>query len=151
MQSLRDLVADMNAGRVEVLLILGANPVYTAPADLPFADHLLKVGMRIHLGLYDDETAELCHWHVPEAHFLESWSDARAYDGTVSIIQPLIAPLYDGKSAHELLAILLGQAGRTAHDIVHDYWKGQNSCEGFREVLGDHLARWRDGRNRAAR
>jgi len=124
--SLRDLVADMKSGLVEVLLILSGNPVYSAPADLDFASHLLKVGLRIHLGLYDDETAELCHWHVPEAHYLESWSDTRAYDGTVSIIQPLIAPLYDGKSAHELLAILLGQADRTSHDIVRDYWNSQN-------------------------
>ena len=60
--------------------------------------------LRVHLSLYDDETSALCHWHVPEAHFLESWSDARAFDGTASIVQPLIAPLYNGKSAHELLA-----------------------------------------------
>ena len=59
-----------------------------------------KVGLRVHLALYDDETSRLCHWHIPEAHYLESWSDARAYDGTVSIMQPLIAPLYGGKTAH---------------------------------------------------
>jgi anaerobic selenocysteine-containing dehydrogenase len=92
-------VADIQAGQVDTLFILGVNPVYDAPADLHFADHLLKVRTRVHLSLYEDETAELCHWHVPEAHFLESWGDARAFDGTVSIIQPLIAPLYDGKSA----------------------------------------------------
>lgn len=134
MQSLRELVQDIKAGSVEVLIIFDSNPVYTAPADLQFAEHLLKVGLRIHLGLYDDETAALCHWHVPEAHYLESWGDARAYDGTVSVIQPLIAPLYDGKSPHELLAILLGQADRSAHDIVHDYWKSQNPSKDFEKI-----------------
>lgn len=125
MQSLAGLVADLKAGKVDTLVILGGNPVYTAPADLEFAENFLKVKLRIHLSLYEDETSELCHWHIPEAHFLESWGDARAFDGTVSIIQPLIAPLYGGKSASELLAVLLGQPDRSAHDIVHDYWKDQ--------------------------
>ena len=85
-----------------LLVILGGNPVFTAPADLGFADALAKVTTRVHLGLYHDETAEHCHWHVPEAHFLESWGDVRAFDGTVSLIQPLIAPIYDGRTALEL-------------------------------------------------
>ena len=63
------------------------------------------------MGLYDDETARLCHWHIPQAHCLESWGDLRAFDGTVTIQQPLIAPLYKGRTAHELLALLLGQPG----------------------------------------
>ena len=124
-QSLRELVADMKSGQVDMLVIIGANPVYAAPADLEFAANLLKVDLRVHLGLYDNETAELCHWHIPEAHYLEAWGDARAYDGTASIVQPLIAPLYDGKSAHELLAVLLGQPARVGHDIVRDYWKSR--------------------------
>ena len=74
--------------------------MFTAPADLDFAAALGKVATRVHLGLYHDETAELCHWHVPEAHYLESWGDARAFDGTVSLMQPLIAPLYDGQHGH---------------------------------------------------
>ena len=86
----------MNAGSVDVLVIVGGNPVYTAPADLAFADALGKVPLRVHLSPHHDETSALCHWHIPEAHFLEAWSDARAYDGTVSIVQPLIAPLYGG-------------------------------------------------------
>ncbi len=130
MQSLRELVADMKDGLVDTLVILGGNPVYTAPADFRLAENrpenpLMKVKLRLHWSLYEDETSELCHWHIPEAHFLESWSDARAYDGTVSIIQPLIAPLYDGKSAHELLSVLLGQPDRSGHDIVRDYWKAR--------------------------
>jgi molybdopterin-containing oxidoreductase family iron-sulfur binding subunit len=121
--SLRELVADMEAGRVEILVFLGANPAYTAPADLKFAEHVLKVKLRVHWGLYHDETAALCHWHIPATHPLESWSDARAYDGTVTILQPLIAPLYDGRSAHEVLTALRGQPGRSSHDIVRDHWK----------------------------
>ncbi len=97
--SIKDLVADMRAGKVDMLFIMGGNPAYDAPPDLNFPDALknTNIPLRVHLGLYQDETAELCHWHVNEAHYLESWGDARAYDGTVSIVQPLIAPLYGGK------------------------------------------------------
>jgi MoCo/4Fe-4S cofactor protein with predicted Tat translocation signal len=130
MQSLRALVADMEAGLVDVLLILGGNPVYTAPADLHFGDRMAKVGLRIHLGLFEDETSALCHWHLPAAHPLESWSDVRAYDGTVTILQPLIAPLYSGRSAHEVLAELLGQPA-PGHDIVQGYWKRQHPGADF--------------------
>ena len=129
--SLGELVADIQAGQVDTLVILGVNPVYSAPADVHFVQNLLKVRTRIHLSLYDDETAELCHWHVPEAHYLEAWSDARAYDGTVSILQPLISPLYDGKSAHEVLAVLAGQEGLSGHDIVRDYWQRQKPAAGL--------------------
>jgi MoCo/4Fe-4S cofactor protein with predicted Tat translocation signal len=122
-QSLRELVADMKAGNVELLIVLGGNPVYDAPGDLQFAAAMNKVKLRVHLGLYNDETAQLCHWHVPESHYLEAWSDARAFDGTVSIVQPLIAPLYDSKSAHELVAALAGKAGVAGHDLVREYWK----------------------------
>ena len=104
----------MRAGKVDLLIILGGNPAYDAPADLELRrraeEH--KVPLRVHHGLYQNETAELCQWHVSEAHELEAWGDARAYDGTVSIIQPLIAPLYNGKSALEFVALLCGQAGR---------------------------------------
>jgi MoCo/4Fe-4S cofactor protein with predicted Tat translocation signal len=120
--SLKALVADMNAGRVDLLLILGGNPVYTAPGDLKFADALNNVQLRAHLSLYDDETSALCHWQIPETHFLEAWSDARAYDGTASIVQPLIAPLYGGKSAHEVLAALTDRPERSSYDIVREFW-----------------------------
>ena len=102
--SLRALVGDMAAGRVEVLLMLGGNPVFTAPADLGFAFQLDKVALRAHLSQTVDETSALCHWHINEAHFLESWGDIRSVDGTVTVMQPLIAPLYGGKSALELVA-----------------------------------------------
>jgi len=130
-ESLRDLVKDMESGVVDLLVIIGGNPVFTAPADLHFAERMSKVGMRVHLSLYNDETSTLCHWHIPAAHYLESWSDVRAYDGTATIMQPLIAPLYEGKSGHELLAEMQGQAGQPAHDIVQGYWKGQYSGKDF--------------------
>jgi len=131
LESLKELVADVRKGKVDTLFILGVNPVYNAPADLQFAQNLLKVKTRIHLSPYNDETAELCHWHIPEAHFLESWGDSRAYDGTVSIIQPLISPLYDGKPAYEVLAVLAGQAGATGHEIVRGYWQRQTPGADF--------------------
>src|SRR5579859_4660914 len=117
LDSLKDLVADMNGGKVDLLIVLGGNPAYDAPADLNFADALKsgKTPLRVHYGLYQNETAELCQWHVPATHELESWGDARAYDGTVSIIQPLIAPLYNGKTAHEVINVLLGnEIGRAS-------------------------------------
>ena len=107
--SLRALVEDMASSRVELLLILGSNPVYTAPADFDFARHVARVPFSVHLSLEANETSALCHWLLPETHYLEAWGDARAYNGTVSLMQPLIEPLYGGKSASELLAMLLGQ------------------------------------------
>ncbi len=135
-QSLRDLVAAMAAGQVETLVMLDINPVYDAPADLDFATQLAKVGTRIHYGPYYDETGELSHWHVPAVHYLESWGDVRAFDGTVTIQQPLIAPLYDGKAACELLAAMLGQPEASAHDLVSGYWQTQWTS-------GDATAQWR--------
>jgi MoCo/4Fe-4S cofactor protein with predicted Tat translocation signal len=129
--SLSGLVKDMRDGAVDTLLILGGNPVYDAPADLHFLDALKKVKLRGHLGLYSNETAAWCHWHIPEAHYLESWSDARAYDGTVSIVQPLIMPIYSGKTAHEIVNILLDQADQSAHDTVQGYWRAQHSGADF--------------------
>ncbi|HEY7166950.1 MAG TPA: TAT-variant-translocated molybdopterin oxidoreductase [Candidatus Binatia bacterium] len=122
-ESLRDLVGAMDTNQVQVLLILGGNPVYTAPSDLNFSTRLVKSNLSVHLSLYEDETSALCHWHVPQAHYLESWSDVRGYDGTAAIIQPLIAPLYGGRTAHELLAAVMGQPGRSSYEIVQDYWK----------------------------
>jgi MoCo/4Fe-4S cofactor protein with predicted Tat translocation signal len=127
-QSIRELTADMEAGGVDLLVILGGNPVYTAPADVPFAKALDRVQTRVHLSQHEDETSELCHWQVPEAHFLEAWSDARAYDGTVSIVQPLIAPLYGGRSAHEVMAAMSDAPERTGHDIVREYWMAQTGA-----------------------
>jgi len=138
-ESLRDLVSDLDAGRVDLLVIVGGNPVYTAPADLKFADALGKAQLRVHLGLHDDETSGLCHWHVPEAHFLETWSDARGHDGTVSIVQPLIAPLYGGKSAHEVLAAMSDRPERSPHDLIREFWKVDKDDRTWRKWLHDGI------------
>jgi len=132
-ESLKGLVADIQAGKVDLLVILGGNPAYDAPADLQFAEMLKsnKAPLRVHLGLYQNETAELCQWHVNQAHELESWGDARAYDGTASVIQPLIAPLYQGKSAIELVALLNGQPDATGYDLVRGYWQKQHTGADF--------------------
>ncbi|MGH9810882.1 MAG: hypothetical protein ACRD9W_27150, partial [Terriglobia bacterium] len=126
-ESLKELVGDMNGGKVDTLLILGGNPVYTAPADLDFGGAMKKVKLRAHLGAYDDETSLLCHWHVPEAHYLETWNDARGYDGTATIMQPLIDPLYDGKTIAEVLTIIAGKPDQSAHDLVKTYWQGRHN------------------------
>ena len=125
-ESMGQLAADIRAGSVTTLLIVGSNPVYDAPADLDFKSIIPKVAFSARLGLYEDETSALCHWHIPAAHELESWSDARGYDGTVSVIQPLIAPLYAGKSDVDFVAVLNGQS-KPSHDIVHDYWQAQRT------------------------
>ena len=132
-ESLRDLVADMRAGKVDLLVIMGGNPVYDAPVDLGFGDALKSssISLRIHHGLYQNETAEYCHWHVNEAHSLEAWGDTRAYDGTVSIVQPLIAPLYAGKSAHELVSALSGVSDAAGYDLIRAYWQKQQAGSDF--------------------
>ncbi len=122
-QSLQALAEDMEQGRVEVLVILGGNPVLTAPVDYDFTERLQKVPLRFHLSLYQDETSRQCHWHLPETHYLEAWSDARAFEGTASIVQPLIEPLYHGRSAHEVLSLLNGQPAIPGYQIVRAHWR----------------------------
>ncbi len=130
--SLRELMNDLDSGQVDMLFILGGNPVYNAPADLYAKDKLMKAKMRVHLGLYNDETAEICQWHIPESHALEAWGDARAYDGTVTIMQPLIAPLYGySKSANELLGIFTDSPEPNSYDLVRAYWQKQHAGGDF--------------------
>ena len=121
--SLRALVEAMDAGQVDVLVILGGNPVFTAPSDFAFLEKLGKVGLSVSLSMFPDETAFHTHWNIPEAHPLESWGDARAFDGTVTVMQPLITPLYDGHTIQDVLAAFITtQGGKTGHDLVKDYW-----------------------------
>ncbi|MFN3374381.1 MAG: molybdopterin oxidoreductase, partial [Chloroflexus sp.] len=117
------LVSEMAAGRVETLIMIGGNPVYNAPGDLRFADRMATVPLTIHLSQFVDETSVRATWHIPQAHPLESWGDARAFDGTASIVQPLIEPLYGGKTANELLAAMLGQPDAESYDLVRGYWE----------------------------
>ena len=130
-KDLRELVDAMRAGEVETLVLIDSNPVYDAPADLDFAGALGRVKRTIALGLYTDETAIRCHWHLPMAHYLESWGDARAFDGTVTILQPLIEPLYGGKTPSEIVEILLGRPPRSAHDLVRDHWQKERPGADF--------------------
>jgi MoCo/4Fe-4S cofactor protein with predicted Tat translocation signal len=153
-ESLKDLVADMRGGKVDLLVILGGNPAYDAPVDLNFAD-VLKNGnipLRVHCGLYQNETAELCQWHANATHELEAWGDARAYDGTVSVIQPLIAPLYNGKSALEFVALLSGQSDATGYDLVRAYWQKQHTGADFEQFWRKSLHDgWIEGTTFAAK
>ena len=113
----------MQQGEVKVLVVLGGNPVYNTPAELEFAKAYDNVEFRVHLSEEYDETSFASHWHIPAAHDLESWSDARAYLGTVTIQQPLIAPLYAGRTDHELVATIAGHPEQTPFQIVQQHWK----------------------------
>jgi len=142
--SITDLALDMAKGEVDSLIILGGvNPVYSAPADLKFAEAMKKVPFIVHHGLYKDETAIQSHWHVPAAHFLESWDDAKAHDGTASIVQPLIAPLYEGKTAQEVLTTFTKNPSLSAYEIVKNYWtggaKGGEIEKTWRRALNDGI------------
>jgi hypothetical protein len=125
--------------------MLGVNPMYSAPVDLEFAAAFEKVPNTVHLGSHVDETGAVSVWHINKAHYLESWSDARAYDGTISIIQPMIAPLYGGHSAHEVLQALLDNPQASAYDAVvanaKTYIKG-DFATAWRKALHDG---WVDG------
>ncbi|MBV8858333.1 MAG: TAT-variant-translocated molybdopterin oxidoreductase [Acidobacteria bacterium] len=137
LNDLRTLVGEIDAGAVDILVIIGGNPVYTTPADLKLDEaRMKKVRLAAHLSPYDDETSELCHWHIPQTHFLEEWGDTRAFDGTVTIQQPLITPLYNGKSACELLAAFTDNPDRRGYDIVRQYWL----TEGRAALLGGAAA-----------
>jgi molybdopterin-containing oxidoreductase family iron-sulfur binding subunit len=129
--SLEDLVKDLDAGAVDLLLILGGNPVFNAPVELGLRDRLTKARVRAHLSLYDDETSRACQWRLPEAHYLEAWGDARAFDGTATIQQPLIQPLYGGKSAYEVLQMFTDRPEKSGREIVKDYWAGQHTGADF--------------------
>ena len=137
-EDLKSLVADMKAGKVDWLLVLDGNPVYSAPADLDFAGALSKVGTLVHLGAHYDETGEVAEWHINSAHYLESWSDARAYHGMVTVIQPMIEPLYNGKSAHDVIqAMIVDEPLTSAYELVRATWKQQLSSK------GDFESNWR--------
>ncbi len=129
--SIGELVKTMLTGDVQMLFVLDGNPVYSAPAALEFAEACEQVPFRIHLSPYFDETSFVAHWHIPAAHDLEAWGDARAFDGTATIRQPLIAPLYGGRTAYELLAALAGHAERTPYETVQRYWKKRLGNEDF--------------------
>ena len=134
--ALKELVGEMNAGKVDLLIIMGSNPVYDAPADFGFADAMNKVQLRVQHSLYQDETYDHVHWHINATHYLEQWGDVRTFDGTASLTQPLIAPLYGGKSEYEFINALVGSSDTTGYEIVRKYWQGQQES-------GDFETAWR--------
>jgi molybdopterin-containing oxidoreductase family iron-sulfur binding subunit len=144
---LKILIGDLYAGKVDWLVILNANPVYNAPSDLNFAAAFEKAKMTAHLGSHLDETGQNAQWHIPAAHFLESWSDAQAYDGTVSIVQPLIDPLYGGKTEHHFLQALLDEPGLNPYAAVQETWHAMiASSEDFDKAWRKSLhAGWIEG------
>ncbi len=123
LNSLTSLVSSMKSGAVQTLVILGGNPVFDAPADLDFASAMAKVPHTIALGHSVDETSSRAGWHLPLAHYLESWGDARAVGGTVSVVQPLILPLFGGKTPIEVLGVMAGDKDRPGYEIVRETWK----------------------------
>jgi molybdopterin-containing oxidoreductase family iron-sulfur binding subunit len=129
------LVKKMHESNVTTLVIMGGNPVYNAPADLEFGSAMSKVGNTINLSGYMDETASLAGWHIPQAHFLESWGDVRSSDGSLGVIQPLIEPLFGGKSPVEFLTLIAKSADERGYDVVRENWKSL--------LKGDYEKSWR--------
>jgi MoCo/4Fe-4S cofactor protein with predicted Tat translocation signal len=138
---MKALVADLNAGKVDWLVMLDSNPIYNAPADLDFASAFDKAKSTVHLGSHLDETGQISHWHINSAHYLESWSDCRAYDGTVSIVQPMIAPLYNGHTAHDVFQPLLNEPMLGAYAAVRETW--MPVIQKNETVPGDQEMAWR--------
>ncbi len=142
-QDIVTLVNDMKAGKVDWLLILNANPVYTAPVDLHFEQALDNVKTTVHLGSHFNETAVVTEWHINGTHYLENWSDTRAYDGTATVIQPMIDPLYGGKSAHDVIQSMLDDPDTSPYDAVRKTWQanlGTGDAEhAWRKVLHDGM------------
>ena len=130
-ESLHELARDMHDGKVDTLLILGGNPVYNAPSDFRFGEGLKRVKHSVHVSLHLNETAVRTVWHIPEPHFLEDWDDARAIDGTTSIIQPLISPLYSSHSYLQILDSIVQFPGRSSYEIVRAYWSKQGRAQDF--------------------
>ncbi len=137
-EGLKTLTAAMSAGQVNAIIIVGGNPAYTAPADLDFAAALSKVATSIHLGMHVNETATAAKWHLPEAHYLEAWGDARTSAGVSAIQQPMIDPLYGGKSAIELIAQLAGTPEK-GYALVKKFWTAQVSEAAWRKALNDGI------------
>jgi molybdopterin-containing oxidoreductase family iron-sulfur binding subunit len=128
-QTFEDQVSEMRAGQVDTLVVVEANPLYTAPRDLRFDQALARVPATFCLAYYEHETAARCRWYAPAAHFLESWGDGRAYDGTISMIQPLVTPLVDARTPAELLAALSGEPLPDAYRLTHDFWTRERGLD----------------------
>lgn len=129
----RHLIEDLKSSKVQTLIIFGGNPAYDSPDDFSFAELMGTVPLSVRLGEYQDETSAFCKWHLPETHSLESWSDAAASDGTVTIMQPAIEPLFGAVSRHELLSVLLEEPPMRSYDIIRGYWQQQHKGADFEQ------------------
>ncbi len=123
MRSIEEFAKDLESKSLVKVLMLGGNPVYNTSPSLNIAKHLAVTSMTIRLGMVANETSQICDWHLPESHFLEGWSDAVCFDGTTSIVQPLIAPLYSTKTVHEMLSLILDKKPLSSHELVMAHWK----------------------------
>jgi molybdopterin-containing oxidoreductase family iron-sulfur binding subunit len=132
-EALGGFADDLDKGRVDTLIVIGANPAYDTAPSLNIGKNLARVAFSAHLGLHDDETGVQCQWHLPLSHPLECWSDLRAVDGTASIAQPLIRPLYDSRSAHEVIALLAGDVAPAGYELVRNTWTGQTADGSFED------------------
>ena len=121
--TIEDFSSALDAGEVETVFLLSADIAQYAPADLKLPEKIRGVPFSVHHGLYRDATSSLCTWHLPATHYLEEWGDARAEGGVVSLIQPLIQRLYDGRSTIQVLDILLGRAQDDAMAVVQQTWQ----------------------------
>jgi molybdopterin-containing oxidoreductase family iron-sulfur binding subunit len=133
LSAISQLADRIRGGTVETLVIIGGNPVYDAPADLEFGELLGGVKHTVHLSLHDNETSKRCHWHLPRTHALEAWGDGRAWDGTFTMQQPLIAPLYDGRSGCELVAMISGTARPNGYELVRETAAGELDADRFED------------------
>ena len=138
-EQLPALAEELRAGRIDALVVIDANPVYDAPDALRMAEAIRSAPFSVHLALYPDETAQSCHWRLPLSHALESWGDARAVDGTVSLVQPLIRRLYDSRTRDEVLALLAGAAPSDAYALTRQTWDARAG--------GDFESWWRQALN----
>ncbi|MGY3533995.1 TAT-variant-translocated molybdopterin oxidoreductase [Bradyrhizobium sp. USDA 4452] len=138
--TLVELVSDISAGKVHSLIVIDCNAAYSAPGELKAAEALQRVRTSLHLGSQRDETGALCEWQLPMAHALESWSDARAVDGTATIIQPVIAPFYDVRTIHQFIAMLLGEIDPAPDAAVRQTWQatfGDTFSTQWKQALHD--------------
>ena len=134
-ESLTALVDAMRHGAVSALVMIGANPCYDAPAGTGFTEALGRVKLKIHASLFEDETTVNADWHLPMTHPLEAWGDARSLDGTVSLMQPTIDPLYGGRGIGEILSLLTEPEPRDGLTLLQAHWNAAASPDRWRDAL----------------
>lgn len=140
-----ELYKAIDKGEVSTLMIFGCNPIYNLPYSISFGNQIKKIENTIYLSNHQNETSEYVNWLVPSSHYLESWGDTRAADGTLGIIQPLIQPLYESKSIFEMASLIVTGEDKGGFEIVRQTWKDLLPVltfeKSWRQVLHDGLLR----------